>query len=406
MTEPPDHVKVAVDSAYRSEWGQVVATLIGVTGDWDLAEECAQDAFAAALTTWPRDGVPNRPGAWLTTTARNRAYERLRRDTTGAAKLRDVAVLARDADAPPPNEIVDERLRLIFTCCHPALPFEARVALTLRALTGLTTGEIARAFLTAEPTMAQRLVRAKRKITEAGIPYRVPSAEVLPQRLHAVLAVLYLIFNQGYDEEDGRRELTAEAIYLARVLVELLPEEAEPRGLLALMLLVESRRAVRIEAGELITLEHQDRSRWDSSLIDEGVALLDAALAMRRSGPYQVQAAIAACHATAPDAASTDWDQIATLYVELARIAPSPVIELNRAVAVAMAGDVTAGLALVDDLAASDQLVGYHLLPATRADLLRRDGRVVAARAAYEEALQLAPTEVERRYLSKRLAEL
>jgi RNA polymerase sigma-70 factor (ECF subfamily) len=409
MTTTDDSVRAAVDAAYRDEWGQVVATLIGLTRDWDLAEDCAQDAFAAALATWPRDGVPSRPGAWLTTTARNRATDRLRRDAAGRAKLRELAVLAREPAGPASaaaEDIPDERLRLIFTCCHPALPFEARVALTLRTLTGLTTAEIARAFLAAEPTMAQRLVRAKRKIAEAGIPYRVPPADLLPQRLGAVLAVLYLIFNQGYDEQDGRRALTAEAIHLARVLARLMPREPEPRGLLALMLLTEARRATRTEDGVLVTLEHQDRSRWDRALIDEGVAVLDEALALRRGGPYQVQAAIAACHATAPDFASTDWPQIAALYAELGRLAPSPVVELNRAVAVALSDGVAAGLAVVDELAAAGDLDGYHLLPATRADLLRRDGRVAEARAEYEEALRLAPSEAERRYLSGRIEQL
>ena len=267
--------------------GQLVGTLIGLTGDWDLAEECTQEAFAAALATWPRDGVPNRPGAWLTTTARNRATDRLRRDAAGRAKLRQLAVLGREPDEPPVGEIPDERLRLIFTCCHPALAFEARVALTLRTLTGLTTAEIARAFLVPEPTMAQRLVRAKRKIAEAGIPYRVPPPEVMPQRLAAVLAVLYLIFNEGYDEHDESRALTAEAIHLARVLARLMPDEAEPRGLWALMLLHEARRPTRTDDGVLVTLEHQDRSRWDRELIADGVAVLDRALAMRRSGPYR-----------------------------------------------------------------------------------------------------------------------
>ena len=404
MTAPDDRVRAAVDAAFRDEWGQVVATLIGLTGDWDLAEDCAQDAFASALTNWRRDGVPRRPGAWLTTTARNRAIDRLRRDAAGAGKVRQLAVLTRDPDEPH-DEIPDERLRLIFTCCHPALPFPARVALTLRTLAGLSTAEIARAFLTAESAMAQRLVRAKRKIHEAGIPYRVPPVELLSQRLAAVLAVLYLIFNQGYDEEDGRA-LTAEAIRLARLLIRLMPQEHEPRGLLALMLLHESRRATRTDGGVLVTLENQDRSRWDQPLIAEGVATLDQALAMGRTGGYQVQAAIAACHVTAPDATSTDWPQIAALYTELARLAPSPVVDLNHAVAVAMADGIPAGLALVDEITASGRLDRYHLLPATRADLLRRGGRAAEARAAYEQALQLAPTEAERRYLSSRLREL
>jgi RNA polymerase sigma-70 factor, ECF subfamily len=404
VSTPGDEVRAAVEAAYRDEWGQVVATLIGSTGDWDLAEECAQEAFANALATWPRDGIPRRPGAWLTTTARNRATDRLRRDAAGAAKLRQVAVLARDPDdGPPVEEIPDERLRLIFTCCHPALPFPARVALTLRTLAGMSTAEIARAFLTAEPSMGQRLSRAKRKIREAGIPYRVPPAELLPQRLAAVLAVLYLIFNQGYDDDGTGRALTAEAIRLARVLAGLMPTEPEPGGLLALMLLHEARRATRTADGVLVPLEEQDRSRWDRALIDEGVAVLDRALAMRRAGPYQVQAAIAACHATAPGAADTDWPQIATLYSELARLAPSPVVELNRAVAVAMADGVEAGLRLVDELGASGRLEGYRLLPATRADLLRRAGRPDEARVAYEDALAQAPTEAERRYLEGRL---
>lgn len=402
----PDAVRAAVDTAYRDEWGQVVATLIGLTGDWDLAEDCAQDAFAAALVTWARDGVPPRPGAWLTTTARNRATDRLRRETVGTARMRQLAVLARAPAEPTVEAIPDERLRLIFTCCHPALPFPARVALTLRTLTGLSTAEIAKAFLTTESTMAQRLVRAKRKIVEAGIPYRVPPAELLPERLAAVLGVLYLIFNEGYDEEDRRRALTAEGIHLARVLVRLMPTEPEARGLLSLMLLLEARRANRIDDGVLVTLENQDRSRWDRALIAEGAETLDGALAMRRAGPYQVQAAIAVCHATAPDAASTDWPQIAILYGELARLAPSPVVDLNRAVAVAMADGIPAGLALVEELAESGALEGYYLLPATRADLLRREGRHGEAAAAYHEALRLAPTDAERRYLTGRLREL
>jgi RNA polymerase sigma-70 factor, ECF subfamily len=302
------------------------------------------------------------------------------------------------------GDIPDERLRLIFTCCHPALPFEARVALTLRTLAGLSTAEIARAFLVPEPTMAQRLVRAKRKIAEAGIPYRVPPPEAMPRRLAAVLAVLYLIFNEGYDEHDERRSLTAEAIHLARVLVSLMPQEPEPPGLLALMLLHEARRATRTDDGVLVTLEHQDRSRWDRVLISDGVAVLDRALAMRRTGPYQVQAAIAACHATADDAASTDWPQIAVLYTELARLAPSPVVELNRAVAVAMADGADAGLVVADGVA--DQLDGYQYLHATRADMLRRLGRRDEAHAAYSRALALTTVVAERGYLERRLAEV
>jgi RNA polymerase sigma-70 factor, ECF subfamily len=403
---PSDAVRTAIETAYRNEWGQVVATLIGWTGDWDLAEDCAQDAFTAAVVTWAREGIPPRPGAWLTTTARNRATDRLRRDTAGKAKLRQLATLGRDVLEPTGEAIPDERLRLIFTCCHPALPFPARVALTLRTLAGLTTAEIAKAFLTTESTMAQRLVRAKRKIAEAGIPYRVPPAELLPARLTAVLAVLYLIFNEGYNEKDQRRDLAAEAIHLARVLVRLMPTEPEVDGLLSLMLLLEARRPHRVDDGVLIPLEDQDRSQWDRTLIAEGVETLDAALARRRPGPYQVQAAIAVCHATAPNAAGTDWAQIAVLYGELARMAPSPVVDLNRAVAVAMADGIPAGLALVDELAESGGLDGYYLLPATRADLLRRDGRLADAAAAYEQALQLAPSDAERHYLTRRLDKL
>jgi RNA polymerase sigma-70 factor (ECF subfamily) len=407
-----DAVSAAVAEAFRNEWGQVVATLIGLTGDWDLAEECAQDAFALAVQRWPRDGVPRRPGAWLTTTARNRAVDRLRREAVGAAKSREAAMLAAPEDPEDdPSGVPDDRLRLMFTCCHPALAFESQVALTLRTLAGLTTAEIARAFLVPEQTMAKRLVRAKQKIRNAGIPYRVPPAHLLPERTTAVLGVLYLLFNEGYTASAGtdliRQSLCGEAIRLARVVATMMPDEPEAGGLLALLLLHDARRVTRVdEAGNLITLEDQDRTRWDTAEIDEGVDVLDRALRQGRPGPYQVQAAIAACHATATVAADTDWPQIAALYGQLATFVPSPVVELNRAVAVAMADGPAAGLALVEKLAANDGLAGYHLLPATRADLLRRLGRIGEAADAYREALGLAGTEAERRYLARRLAEL
>ncbi|MFB9905999.1 RNA polymerase sigma factor [Allokutzneria oryzae] len=400
-------VNDAVAQAFRDEWGQVVATLIRITGDWDLAEECAQDAFALALRTWPRDGVPTKPGAWLTTAARNRATDRLRRAAVGAAKLREVAAMTHEPTVEA-DEIPDDRLRLMFTCCHPALAPEARVALTLRTLAGLSTAEIARAFLVGEQTMSKRLTRAKQKIKNAGIPYRVPPAHLLPERTPAVLAVLYLLFNEGYSATAGaelvRRTLAAEAIRLARVLVRLMPDEPEAVGLLALMLLHDARRETRLSAsGELVTLAEQDRGRWDAAAIGEGVALLDGALRRGRAGPYQVQAAIAACHATAASAEDTDWPQIAALYGRLARLTPSPVVELNRAVAVGMADGPAAGLRLVEALRESGALAGYHLLPATRADLLRRLHRDAEAAAAYREALELATTDTERRYLAKRL---
>jgi len=406
-------VDAAVTRAFREDWGQIVATLIRLTGDWDLAEECAQDAFAQALQRWPRDGVPRRPGAWLTTTARNRAVDRLRREAVGAAKLREAAMLSVP-DGPGDDAAAgggpDDRLRLMFTCCHPALAFEAQVALTLRTLAGLTTAEIARAFLVSEDTMSKRLVRAKGKIRHAGIPFRVPPAHLLSERTVSVLGVLYLLFNEGYAASAGadlvRQNLTAEAIRLARILAQMLPDEPEVGGLLALLLLHDARRAARVDAtGELVPLEDQDRSRWDASQIAEGTRLLEAALQRGRPGPYQVQAAIAACHATAAEAADTDWAQIAALYGQLARLVPSAVVRLNRAVAVGMRDGPAAGLALVEQLERARELAGYHLLPATRADLLRRLGRRDEAAAAYREALELAPTEPERRYLARRLTE-
>jgi len=406
----PD-VEAAVADAFRDEWGRVVATLIRTTGDWDLAEECTQDSFALALERWRRDGIPHRPGAWLTTTARNRALDRLRREAVGAAKLREMAMVTQPDQVSAGDEsgVEDDRLRLIFTCCHPALPLEARVALTLRTLAGLTTAEIARAFLVPEPTMAKRLVRAKRKIRYAGIPYRVPPAHLLQERTGAVLAVLYLLFNEGYAASSGtdllREDLSSEAIRLARTLANLMPNEPEALGLLALMILHDARRRTRVnDEGDLVPLEDQDRDRWDQDAIADGVRLLDAALRLGRVGPYQLQAAIAACHATAADAAGTDWAEIAGLYGILAGIAPSPVVELNRAVAVGMAEGPAAGLKLIEVIETSGALAGYYLLAATRADLLRRLNRPAGAAASYREALQLAPTDAERRYLERRLA--
>jgi RNA polymerase sigma-70 factor (ECF subfamily) len=404
--EPGGDVEAAVASAFAREWGQVVATLIRITGDWDLAEDSAADAFTTALERWRRDGVPRNPGAWLTTTARNRATDRIRREVAGNAKMRQAAMLAPDGDEPAePDEVRDDRLRLIFTFCHPALPFESRVALTLRTLTGLTTAEIARAFLVSEATMYQRLTRARKKIREAAIPYRVPPAHLLPERLSAVLAVVYLLFNEGYAATAGgdlvRQNLTAEAIRLGRLLVELLPEP-EARALLSLMLLHDARRATRVGAhGEFVPLDRQDRTRWDQARIAEGLRLLPS-----KPGPYQLQAAVAACHAVADSVEKTDWPRIVALYDDLIVHTPSPVVRLNRAVAVAMVDGPAAGLALVDGLAASGDLSGYHLLPATRADLLRRMGDSEHAAEAYREALALAATDAERAYLMGRLDEL
>ena len=405
--------QAAVADAFRSEWGSVVGYLIRVTGNWDLAEECAQDAFERALERWPRDGIPTSPAAWLKTTARNRALDRLRRASVGQTKLKEVAMTARAAHADDENDsgIEDDRLRLMFTCCHPALPVEAQVALTLRTLAGLTTPEIARAFLVPHETMAKRLTRAKRKIVDARIPYRVPAAHRLEERLRAVLAVIYALFNEGYGASAGdeliRTDLCAEAVRLGRLLAELMPDEPEALGLLSLMLLQDSRRAARLDsAGELVTLEAQNRGLWDAHAIAEACKVLDRAVRLRRPGPYQLQSAIAACHAQAPTAADTDWREITLLYDRLSEIAPAAVVSLNRAVAVAMADGPAAGLALVAELEQAGALADYYLLPATRADLLRRLGRDREAAAAYGRALELVATDAERRFLRKRLSEV
>ncbi len=409
-----DPIHETVSAVYLSESRRVLATLIRLLGDFDTAEEALHDAFKAALEQWPRDGVPANPRAWLVSTGRFKAIDGLRRrsrfdalDESGAAV--DVAVIDEAAWADP-ESVEDDRLRLIFTCCHPAISREAQLALTLREVCGLTTEEIAHAFLTPAPTLAQRIVRAKAKIRDARIPYQVPTAAELPERLDAVLRVIYLVFNEGYSASSGpsvtRHDLSAEAIRLGRLLVELLPEP-EAIGLLALMLLQESRRAARMDAnGELVLLEDQDRSLWDRGQIVEGVRLVERALASRRPGPYTIQAAIAAVHAQSPRADATDWGQIVALYDVLLRAEPSPVIELNRAVAVAMRDGEEAGLALVDGLLGRGELTDYRLAHAARAELCRRLGRTSEARASFERALALTRQEPERRFLEKRLAGL
>jgi RNA polymerase sigma-70 factor (ECF subfamily) len=409
-----DPIQQSVQAVYEAESRRVLATLIRLLGDFEAAEEALHDAFRAALEQWPRDGVPGNPRAWLVSAGRFKAIDAMRRrsrfdqlDESGPAA--EIAV--QDAAAWADQESVeDDRLRLVFTCCHPALAPDAQIALTLREVCGLTTEEIAQAFLTPAPTLAQRIVRAKAKIRTARIPYRVPEPLELPQRLGAVLRVIYLVFNEGYTASSGvsvtRHDLSSEAIRLGRLLVELLPEP-EARGLLALMLLHESRRTARSSAtGELILLEHQDRGLWNREYIDEGTRLIEQALRAGRAGPYAVQAAIAAVHATAPSAADTDWNEIVGLYDVLNRLEPSPVIELNRAVAVAMRDGPAAGLALIDAILRRGDLADYRPAHAARAELYRRLGATAEARAAYTRALELTRQEPERRYLERRLAEL
>jgi len=388
-------VVTILEQVFRDQWGRVLASLIGFLGDFDLAEEAAQEAFAIAAERWPRDGMPTNPGAWLITTARNRAINRIRRDRTLIAKTRLLQVPEAIEDTMDATTFPDERLELIFTCCHPALALDAQVALTLRTLGGLTTAQIAGAFLVPEPTMAQRLVRAKRKIKAAGIPFRVPPDHLLADRLDAVLAVVYLIFNEGYG---GHDDLASEALQLGRALAELMPDEPEVHGLLAMMLLLDARREARFQGEELVLLADQDHGLWDAAQIADGRAVLDRALVLHGRGPYVVQAAIASLHADVP----CDWPQIAALYGELSRLTDSPVVELSRAVAVAEADGPQAGLDIIDRLDLDD----YRYLHSTRGELLRRIGRTDEARDAYRAALAMVDDGAERRLLERRLAEL
>jgi RNA polymerase sigma-70 factor, ECF subfamily len=410
----PEQLSRTIEALYRSESGRVLATLVRLLGGLDLAEEAMHEAFAAALESWPQTGIPDSPRPWLISTARFKAIDGMRRRARLDGTQKDFALYteARINEASLHNEeiddeeIEDDRLRLIFTCCHPALPPEGQVALTLREICGLTTEEIARAFLVSPATLAQRIVRAKAIIRDKAIPYQVPASQELPARLGAVLLVVYLIFNKGFSAETTGAELSREAIRLGRLLLGLL-REPEVMGLLGLMLLHESRRAARTSSGgDLILLEQQDRSLWNRDQIAEGISLTESALRSRRFGAYTLQAAIAAVHAESPSVASTDWRQITLLYDQLLRVQPSPVVELNRAVAVAMCEGLEQGLALIDDLLAREHLSQYHLAHSARADMCRRLGRIPEARASYEEALTLAPQASDRRFLARRLAEL
>ncbi len=405
---------IRIEEIYRSEGRRALATLIRLVGDFELAEDALHDAFATALEKWPADGIPENPRAWLVSTGRFKAIDQIRRRARFDASLADVADRLDERSAEPfeasEQTVKDDQLRLIFTCCHPALPAEARAALTLREVCGLTTEEIARAFLSTPPTIAQRIVRAKAKIREANIPYTLPSSEELPDRLDTVLQVIYLVFNEGYSASSGteltRADLSGEAIRLARLLFGLLPEP-EVGGLLALLLLQESRRLARTTAnGELILLNDQDRKLWNQELIAEGIALVEQSLVSRRFGPYTLQAAIAAVHSEAGSPEETDWAQIAALYSLLLRIEPSPVIELNRAVAVAMHQGPEAGLKIIDAILAGGQLAEYHWAHSARADLCRRLGRTEEAKASYQQALRLTQQETERRFIEKRLQEI
>ncbi len=404
-------VRETVEAVYRAESRRVFATLVRLLGDFDVAEEALHDAFRAALEQWPRDGVPANPRAWLVSTGRFKAIDGIRRGARfDPLEEEHAEALSPGNDSAEKEGIEDDRLRLVFTCCHPALAPDAQVALTLREVCDLKTEEIASAFLAPAPTIAQRIVRAKAKIRDARIPYEVPGTGELPERLHAVLRVIYLVFNEGYSASSGasltRADLSAEAIRLGRLLVELLPDP-EAIGMLALMLLQESRRAARTSAsGDLVLLEHQDRGSWNREMIAEGTALVERALSSRRFGPYSIQAAIAAVHAEATSAAATDWAQIVALYDVLARMEPSPVVELNRAVAVAMRDGPAAALQLIEELLRKGELKDYHLAHAAHADLCRRLGRAAEARASYERALAFARQEPERRFLERRLAEL